>query len=384
MSLTTRDCPICSHTDAQPCLDNPMAAVGGFDMSYKVVRCDHCGFHYAQQLPDADTFSSYYQSVSKYDAPESVAPVDRARIDATVRFLEPRIDKSERIADLGCGYGALLGALQVAGWQHLQGLDPAPNAAACALKMFGVRNIHRGMMSEAHSVLDLQSVDLVCIMSVLEHLPYLRQDMARLMDSLPTGCKILLEVPAVECFLKPDCEPFGEFSLEHIQFFDIECLNTLMQSLGARQLALELLDLPMVASGSMLGLFEWSGCIPDQPVFKRSESGAMQEYIEASQHMLDLALQRIPAGPLIVYGAGSHTARLLAHLERISGCEVQGIVDSNPNLEGKRMGRWTVRAPSSIHESPELAVLVSSFRSQEVIAAHLRKTTPNPLVLLYN
>ncbi|WP_342618978.1 methyltransferase domain-containing protein [Rhodoferax sp. GW822-FHT02A01] len=384
MSLTTRPCPICSSTEAQPCLDNPMAAVGGFDMSYKVVRCSHCGFHYAQELPDADTFSAYYQSVSKYDAPDSVAPVDRARIDATVRFLEGRVGKSERIADLGCGYGALLGGLQAAGWQHLEGLDPAPNAAQCALKMFGVRNIHRGLMSEAHTVLDLQSVDLVCIMCVLEHLPQLRQDMAKLVSRLRPGCKILLEVPAIECFLHPDCEPFGEFSLEHIQFFDMASLANLMQSLGAKQLALELLDLPMVASGSMLGLFEWSGSIPQEPTFQRSETGALQAYIEESQRQLDRALQRVPAGPVIVYGAGSHTARLLAHLEKIPGCEVRGIVDSNPNLEGKRMGRWTVRAPSSIHETPDTAVLVSSFRSQQAIAAHLRKTAPNPLVLLYH
>jgi len=361
-----------------------MAAVGGFDMSYKVVRCSHCGFYYAQQLPDADIFSAYYQVMSKYDAPQSVSPVDRARIDATVRFLESRISKSERIADLGCGYGALLGGLQAAGWHHLQGLDPAPNAAACALKMFGVRNVHRGMMSEAHAMLDLQSIDLVCIMCVLEHLPQLRQDMARLLECLRPGCKILLEVPAVECFLQSDCEPFGEFSLEHIQFFDTDSLANLMQSLGARQLALELLDLPMVASGSMLGLFEWGGKIPNEPIFQQSDSGAMQKYIEASQHQLDLALQRIPTGPMIVYGAGSHTARLLAHLERVPGCEVKGIVDSNPNLESKRMGRWTVRAPSSIHETPDVAVLVSSFRSQEAIAVHLRKTALNPLVLLYH
>lgn len=360
-----------------------MAAVGGFDMSYSVVRCSHCGFHYANQLPDADTFNAYYQSVSKYDAPESVAPVDRARVDATVCFLERHISKSERIADLGCGYGALLGGLKSAGWLSLQGLDPAPNSALCALKMFGVQNIHRGVMSDAHTLLDLESVDLVCIMCVLEHLPQLRKDLAELMKRLRPGCKILLEVPAIECFLKPDCEPFGEFSLEHIQFFDTASLTNLMQSLGARQLALELLDLPMVASGSMLGLFEWSGSFPKEPIFHCSKSSALEEYIQASQQQLDRALKMIPAGPVIVYGAGSHTARLLAHLEKIPGCEVHGIVDSNPNLEGKRMGRWTVRAPSSIQESPETAVLVSSFRSQEAIAAHLRKTVPNPLVLLY-
>ena len=384
MSLITRICPICSAMDSQPRLSNPMAAVGGFDMSYEVVRCSCCGFHYAQQLPDVETFRAYYQSMSKYDAPESVNPVDQTRIAATVNFLEGRIQKSARIADLGCGYGALLGSLKAAGWQHLQGLDPAPNAASCAMKMFGVSNIHRGLMSEAHTVLDLQSVDLVCIMCVLEHLPRLREDMVQLLSSLRPGCRVLLEVPAIECFHIEDCEPFGEFSLEHIQFFDMISLSNLMRSLGAHELALELLHLPMVASGDMLGLFEWRGNFPTETNFQTAPHEAMSAYIAASQIHLAQALQRVPAGPLIVYGAGSHTARLLAHLDRIPGCEVCGIVDSNPNFQGKRMGRWTVRSPFSILETPEIPILVSSFRSQEVIASHMSKFAPNPLVRLYH
>lgn len=361
-----------------------MAAVGGFDMSYEVVRCSCCGFHYAQQLPDVETFRAYYHSMSKYDAPGSVAPVDQTRIAATVHFLEGRIQKSERIADLGCGYGALLGGLKAAGWRQLQGLDPAPNAASSALKMFGVSNIHRGLMSEAHTVLDLKSVDLVCIMCVLEHLPRLREDMVQLLSSLRPGCKVLLEVPAIECFHIADCEPFGEFSLEHIQFFDMNSLSNLMRSLGAYELALELLHLPMVASGDMLGLFEWGGSFLPESHFQSSPHDAMGAYIAASQSQLAQALQRVPAGPLIVYGAGSHTARLLAHLDRIPGCEVCGIVDSNPNLEGKRMGRWTVRSPASILETPQIPILVSSFRAQEAIASQLRQFAPNPLVRLYH
>lgn len=80
----------------------------------------------------------------------------------------------------------------------------------------------------------------------------------------------------------------------------------------------------------------------------------------------------------------AHTSRLLVYMDRIPGSEMQGIADSNPNREGKHMEHSTVRAPSSIQESPEVAVLVSSFRSREAIAAHLRKTAPNPLVLLYH
>ena len=69
MSRDTRPCPICDHADSEPCLQNTMAAVGGFDMSYTVVRCTHCGFHYARELANQATFSAYYQAVSKYDAP---------------------------------------------------------------------------------------------------------------------------------------------------------------------------------------------------------------------------------------------------------------------------------------------------------------------------
>lgn len=383
MPQITRPCPICSADDAEFCLENPMAAVGGFDMSYTVVRCKHCAFHYARQLADNATFSAYYQSVSKYDAPGTLPPVDQARIDATVRFLDGLVERTARIADLGCGYGALLASLQNAGWQLLQGLDPAPHAAQCALKMFGVSGIQRGTMSDAHEVLNLRELDLVCIMSVLEHLPQLNQDLIKLLSKLRPGCKVLVEVPAIEFFSNPNSEPFGEFSLEHIQFFDAPSLNNLMRSLGAEPLALELLDLPMVASGSMLGLFEWNGSTPASPIYVHPHTDTLVTYIAQSKRQLVRALQRVPAGPLIVYGAGSHTARLLAHLEKKPCCTVHGIVDSNPNLVGKRMGRWTVQPPSSIHSTPDIPVLVSSFRSQNAIASHLKNSVTSPLVLMY-
>lgn len=364
MPQISRPCPICMADDSVQCLENPMAAVDGFDMSYTVVRCKQCGFHYAKQLADNATFSAYYQSVSKYDAPGTLPPVDQARINASVHFLDGLVKKSAHIVDLGCGYGALLGGLKSAGWQHLQGLDPAPNAAQCALEMFGIHGLQRGMMSEAHEVLNLQEVDLLCIMCVLEHLPELKQDMAQLLSKLRPGCMVLVEVPAIEFFPNPNSEPFGEFSLEHIQFFDAPSLNNLMRSLGAGPLALELLDLSMVASGSMLGLFEWSGTAPATPTYTHPHTDILTTYIAQSQQQLERALQQVPAGPLIVYGAGSHTARLLAHLEKKSGC--------------------TVQSPASIHDTPDIPVLVSSFRSQNAIASHLQKFSTNPLVLMYH
>jgi hypothetical protein len=62
---------------------------------------------------------------------------------------------------------------------------------------------------------------------------------------------------------------------------------------------------------------------------------------------------------------------------------LSGIVDGNLSLAGKQMGKWTVRPPASIHETSDIPVLVSSFRSQNTIATFMKKTFTNPLVLTY-
>ena len=352
-------------------------------MSYTLVRCNHCGFYYANRLADLDTFSRYYQSVSKYDTPSALSAVDQTRIKFAVHFLEGRIDKNDRIADLGCGSGALLGGLKRDGWKNLQGVDPAPNAGQIALQMYGVSEIYCGNLSNANELINFKEVNLVCIMSVLEHLPYLKLDLKRLLTHLPIGCKLLLEVPAIEFFPNPKSEPFGEFSLEHIQYFDVQSLKQLMHSLGAETLAIELVDLPMVASGALMGLFEWRGPTSLKYTYHYSHTQHMDIYKQQSQLKLDLALEQIPSGPLIIYGAGSHTARLLARLERISRCNIHSIVDSNPNLVGKKLGKWTIKPTSDVHKTPEIPVLVSSYRSQNAIASELHQTASNPIVLMY-
>jgi 2-polyprenyl-3-methyl-5-hydroxy-6-metoxy-1,4-benzoquinol methylase len=383
MNQISRSCPICNIDDVIIFFDNRMATVANFDMSYTVVRCKQCGFYFAQRLTDSNTLSSYYQTVSKYDFSNSLTPMDQRRIEFAIGFLTDKIDKNSRIADIGCGTAAFLGALKKAGWKNLQGIDPAPNAAFNALQMHDIHEIKCGDLSHAHEVLNLETVDLICIMSVLEHLPNLKEDLTRLFNSLKCGCKIFIEVPAIEFFSNPEGEPFGEFSLEHIQYFDSNSLINLMHSLGAELIALELLALPMVASGALIGLFEWKGRTLPNPKFQFSNTTCMEVYKDYSQKKLDLAISRIPDGPLIIYGAGSHTARLLTHLEVLTDCFIHSIVDNNANLIGKKIGKWFVQPTSIIADYPKIPVLVSSFRSQNAIAAALQETAPNPIILMY-
>lgn len=110
----------------------------------------------------------------------------------------------------------------------------------------------------------------------------------------------------------------------------------------------------------------------------------MQDYIIAFPQQLAQALRRIPAGPLIIFGAGSHTARLLSYLERILISEVLSVDCNIIHLVGKRLVRWTALSHDRIQMTPKVALLVSSFRSHEAIATHLLMLAPNPFVLLYH
>jgi SAM-dependent methyltransferase len=360
-----------------------MAPVDGLDMSYTIGRCAHCGFHYAQRLADDASFARYYQSVSKYDVANKISAIEQARIDAAIAICDRQVPKGDMVVDLGCGYGALLGCMARVGWTNLHGVDPAPNSAQRAKEMFGLTSIHIGTMDSAHKVVALEKADLVCVMAVLEHLPNLRADMQTLLARLRPGCRILIEVPALDLFKAEGAEPFGEFSLEHIQFFSATSLGNFFSELGANTIALENVELPMLQSGSLFGLFENTGKARATGAIQPEGDGVFQAYLQGSQTTLQAALQRVPQTPLVIYGAGSHTARLIPKLEKTHAEHLLAIVDGNPNLIGKPMGRWTIQSPDTLTTMQQAAVLVSSFRSEREIAASLRQRFPNPLVLLY-
>lgn len=354
-------------------------------MSYTVGRCQKCSFFFADTLADDQTFCSYYQSLSKYDVASEISELDRLRIDAAVKICQGKIPHDAMIVDLGCGYGALLSRLKTAGWTHLYGVDPAPNSAERGRKLFGLEKIYCGMMAQAHYFISLAKADLVCITGVLEHLPHLRVDVSGVLEKLRPGCRILVEVPALERFSGLNSEPFGEFSLEHIQFFSTTSLENFFGSFGAKSLALKIVDLPIGNADSLFGLFELTGEAPASFEPKPEHSDAITKYIDDSKQRLDNALLRIPHEPLVIYGAGSHTARLLPHLERMTGRgTVVAVVDNNPNLLNKTIGQWVIQSPSIITSLPNTHILISSFRFQNEIATSLRNQYPNPVVLLYD
>lgn len=382
MSRQSRPCPVCLSPEAQPVYDNRMACLDGMDMSYTVARCNRCGFHFAQQLASDATISRYYKAVSKYDVAITTSALDQTRIDAAVSICQRHVPFDAMVVDLGCGDGAFLAGLQAAGFSNLHGIDPAPLAAQQAHARFGLGNIRVSTINQAHTVLPLENADLVCVMAVLEHLPQLRQDMARLLAQLRPGCQVLVEVPALDLFEAQGAEPLGELSLEHIQFFGRRSLENFFSSLGARIVVTKILNLPAVKSGSLFGLFEIPAAPPAQKISKEFPA-IFDKYINESLQELGKAINKIPETPFILYGAGSHTARLIPKLQKSSLNLIKEIIDNNHNLHGRSFGEWTIKSPEQVLNDRPWPIVISSFRSQNSIELNLKEQFNHSIIKLY-
>lgn len=190
----------------------------------------------------------------------------------------------------------------------------------------------------------------------------------------------------MERFVRARMEPFGEFSLEHVQYFSRHSLVDLMARFGYVPLSIQIVALEG-ASDSLFGVFAPGSATPQVATDNKMSADILNTYIEASRNSLVTALKPLVENPrdFALYGAGSHSARLLAVLDALGLLgHIRSVVDGNPNLHGKRLGSFSVQPPTVLESEPALPVLVSSFNAQDAIARMLLEKHPQrPLILLY-
>jgi SAM-dependent methyltransferase len=391
-----RPCPVCDGRRRDRLYRQRFAGGDGGGVAlldgYDVVVCRHCGFAFADGVPTQAEFDAYYRELSKYEyqhrsgrAPDWI--LDRCR--GMVEIMRPFIPSPEaRILDIGCATGALLGVIKECGFPNVLGIDPAPACAEAAERLYGVRVLTR-------SLFDLtslgQTFDVAILTGVLEHVRDLRPALAQVAAVLPPGGVVYVEVPDATGFVDCPNAPFQEFSVEHVNFFSEASLANLMGVHGfsqalhrreMRELSRQALE-PAVCS-----LFRKDR--PPSTDFERDTETepALAAYVRHGE-AIDERVRRIigeladSGRPVLVWGTGSHTLRLLA-TSRLSQANVRAYVDSNPRYHGKQLGGVPIIAPEELRRRTE-PILISSWVYQGEIATQIREQlAPDAeLILLY-
>ena len=266
-----------------------------------------------------------------------------------ISIIKKYCKKSVEILDVGCSTGHLLYELQKKGYKNIFGIDPSPKCKELAFKNF---NINIGT-SDLFSFSSRKKFDLIIFAAVFEHLEQVKKALDKTSKLLSENGYVFISVPDGGSFNLDFEEPFGEFSIEHINFFSISYLYQFM---------INYTPVHIYSDGKVI-----------YSLWKKGNdlNYSIVDYINKSKKKLsDIknVLDKTPS-KIIVWGAGSLTQRLLK-TTNIKSKTVR-FIDRDKNLVGKKLEGIPIISPQQVKNFKE-PILISSYRFKDDIVANIK------------
>jgi len=394
MKHQPRTCPVCLSGDRQLLFRQQFSALsdGSLMEGYDLALCKACGAAYADDIPEQRIFDTYYAEMSKYEYSQREglpSQSDQDRFREVVGIAEAYIPKSASIADVGCATGGLLAEFKRQGFENLIGFDPSPACADAARRLYGLKVI-------SASIYELRKTedrfDAIILTGVLEHLRDVDESLTALTGLLNPGGILYIEVPDATRYYEWYSAPYQFFSMEHVNFFSPGSLSNLLSRHGfdcVHTQRVKRFLAPRAVEPAVAGVFvRRKNAAAQAPVFDPETETTLLRYIEESAAIEKRIHARIAElacskEPLAVWGAGTHTLRLL-ETSPLPEANLVAFIDSNVRYQGKTLHGVPIIGPAQFLDRAA-TILISSHTAEGEIADAItqRLHWSNPIVCLY-
>lgn len=372
-----RPCAICGEEHQTLIHRQAFLFAGQADsVHYDVVACGACGFVYAADIPEQAALNDFYQAAEHHlhasNVPEGLKVIHADFFDFVRR--NTQLSPQSEILDIGCGMGHFLNHFKAAGFGRLRGLEPSPASVRLARELYDIEVV----VATIDDYRTSEARDLITMCGVLEHIADLETALEKITALLAPSGTLFLAVPDAGTFGDaPPHEPFLEFALEHINFFTRASLDDLMARHGFETIHCESHWNDFYRNHYILGLYRRStqpaSHSPGTP--DAAGKASVERYVALSQQRLADTVARIAPlvenhVPVVVWGAGSLTARLMCTTP-LRQANIVAVIDRNPQLQGKNLGGINIHPPADIANYPAATVFIASTSYAAEIADQL-------------
>jgi 2-polyprenyl-3-methyl-5-hydroxy-6-metoxy-1,4-benzoquinol methylase len=375
--MPQRPCPICNSLKKTILYKQKFPNISQQVLhGYEVVVCQDCGFAFADRIPSQKEFNLYYEKMSRYENhlyEGDISDVDRQRFSDTADIVSSwMLDHNVLIVDIGSSTGGFLKALKDKGFLNLIGVDPSPICAKIAKEKYDIKVITTNI-NEVN--LD-EKADLVVALGVLEHIADLSTAIKSLSTILKEDGFIIFDVPDAARFSQYPDSPFQQFSIEHINYFSATTLASLMRLHNFRQIKIqfgERYQSHIHLVPHVLMMFQKS-----KDVFKEASLSKCHEtkaellrYISQSTE-IDKSIQKILMNlsytqePILIWGVGTHTQRMVANGE-FARLNIVGFIESNPKYIGEKLKDKLIVDPQGLLQFNCRILISSRIYQQEIV-----------------
>lgn len=355
VSQAMRSCPLCRHGQNAKLLDLEYALFDDTPLNacMQLVSCSRCGFIYYDTTAQEADFDAFYRDhyfIHAYSTKQDYQ-ADQEYIGGIVDFLRERgLTNNSRIIDVGCGQGQLLRALKSYGFQNSAGVE------LCRDYIEGLQG--EGYEAYLGSALQMpkatEKAAFLIYKHIFEHFFDLHAAVAMAGKHLAPGGYLLAAVPdAARYHDCPGYSPLHYLTLEHINHFDLQHLDSLFGAHGMQReyAASRMLDIaedfPFPIMTCIFKKQLQPVAVPVQPDFTLADE--MLRWLEKDEGLATAALEELRQSGRRVYvwGVSYRTAMYLA-MSPLRGCNIRAFLDIDPRKQQKTLLGKSILSPNDV------------------------------------
>lgn len=204
--------------------------------SFTIQKCNSCGFHFTNPIPNEETIGSYYKSeeyVSHSSTNKGLVNklynlVRNLTLDHKVSLIRS-YTKGNSVLDIGSGTGHFLNACVKEGL-FVQGLEPDVDARNFAKEHFDL-NLQE---LDTLKAIETNSKDVITMWHVLEHVYHLKRDVAEMVRVMKDNGTLFIAVPNMDSY---DAKVYKEYWAaydvpRHLYHFQENTIKQLFSQFG--------------------------------------------------------------------------------------------------------------------------------------------------------